>query len=80
MFDAESSPDSNKLLGMKMNVFFYESQWNRVNEPRNDTALAILNRVFNLAGVTINDKKSPHTELRHEYLIFTVADVSASCC
>lgn len=51
-----------------------------MNEPRNDTALAILNRVFNLAGVTINDKKSPHTELRHEYLIFTVADVSASCC
>ena len=28
-----------------------------------------------LPGVIINDKKIPHTEKRHEYLIFAVADV-----
>lgn len=63
-----------------MNVFFLRKPMESNERAEKCTALAILNRVFNLVGVTINDKKSPHTELRHEYLIFTVADVSASCC
>lgn len=37
--------------------------------------LTIKNWIINHAGVIINDKKISHSKLRHEYLIFVIADV-----
>lgn len=73
LFGTECNAKSRQVLSREIDGFLQVK--NQMNRNRRVYRFGNYNWVMKLPGVIINDKKIPHTEKRHEYLIFAVADV-----